>query len=349
VSAIDYCPPGAEYPACKYPEWITLLGTKSARGQINLMPAGWALEISADPPLFGISVGFERYSYELMEQSDAFSWIAAADGWGPDIYFCGTHSGRDVEKTKHLQCMKIKPGKSLDVPLLERALRNVECRRIGALVTGDHKMYVGQAVRDEYDPGRRRLLNFNNRLYAPAVPQKASIHRCGGAGEPTSDPRWINIVTAADTDGDAVETDVPLSITSHEPQMVCIALKQGGRLERCIRDSGYFAFHWPTAEMASAVEALRRLDSEKGEKFAPAGLKRIDGKAGPAPLIAGSMCSVECKVAGLLELPGTVLISGTVLETHRFAPGLRLLDFGNGVFAPANVDLTRAWQGPLDD
>jgi len=346
MGEFDYCPPGAKYPKCKYPEWIILLGVNKPNGKANLMPAGWALEIPTDPPLLTVSVGFTRYSYELMERSNCFSWIVPTDGMGADVYFCGTKSGRDLDKPDHLQSISIRPGRSLNVPLVEGALRNVECKLIGGLITGDHKMYVGRAVRDEYDPGKRKLMNFDNFLYAPAIPDEATLYKCGNAKDaPTTDPRWINIVTAANAAGEEeASASIPLSITSHSPAMVCIATKAGSRLERLIRESGHFAFSWPVAGMGKAVETLLLLEDKKADKFAEAGLERLPPKAGKAPLVGGSLCSVECKVDGILDLPGASLISGTVLEVHYFAPGPRLIDFGNGFFARAKVDTQRAWQ-----
>ncbi|MFQ6048123.1 MAG: flavin reductase family protein, partial [Phycisphaerae bacterium] len=166
IEALGYCPPGSEYPKSKYPEWITILGLKDPGGQINLMPAGWGIELCEDPPLVGVSVGLERYSHEMFQRARHFSWTAPSIGMGPDIYLCGSCSGRDVNKAERLSFIRLEPGQHCDVPVVQNARRCAECERIADVLTGDHRLFIGRVVCQQVNPDRPRLLNFSTRLYA---------------------------------------------------------------------------------------------------------------------------------------------------------------------------------------
>jgi flavin reductase (DIM6/NTAB) family NADH-FMN oxidoreductase RutF len=351
IEALTYCPPEAEYPKCKYPEWITLLGLKDPDRQVNLMPAGWGIELCEDPPLLGVSVGLERYSHEMFQKVRHFSWTAPSVGMGPDIYFCGTRSGRELDKTKHLAGTKLQPGQSCDVPLIEDAHRCAECELVGDTLTGDHRLFVGRVLRDEVNPQRPRLLNFNNRLYAPALPDEATLYKANPAAEPDEhNSRWVNLIVARDTERSRCEVLPvnPLTITSHDPSQVAVALPTGAYATELIRNDERFAFCWPVAGMGPHVSACVELDGRRHDKFAETGLRQLPPRKGKVPLIDGCVAAVECEVVSSLQIDPVVLFVGQVLAAHRLADGPRLQDFRNGTYALARVDVANAWQGPED-
>ncbi|HUW81374.1 MAG TPA: flavin reductase [Phycisphaerae bacterium] len=348
---LSYCPPGAAYPKCKYPEWITILGLKDSNGRVNLMPAGWGIELCQDPPLVGVSVGLERYSHEMFQGARYFSWTAPSLGAGPDVYFCGTRSGRDVDKTQHLTGITLAPGSVCDVPVITGARRCAECELIGHMFTGDHRMFVGRVLHDHVDPERPRLLNFNDRLYAPALPDPATTYMATPQARPdVGDSRWVSLIVVEDTDRGRCEI-LPinaLTITSHDPAQVAIALPTQSYAARLIEASGHFTFCWPVAGMGPDITACLTMDGRTHDKFAETAFRRIPPRRGRAPLIDGCVAAVECRTVARLAIEPVTMFVGQVLAAHRLADGPRIQDFGHGTYALARVDLANAWQGPQD-
>jgi flavin reductase (DIM6/NTAB) family NADH-FMN oxidoreductase RutF len=351
IEPLGYCPPGAGYPKCKYPEWITILGLTDRSGQVNLMPAGWGIELCEDPPLVGVSVGLERYSHEILSRVRHFSWTAPSIGMGSDIYFCGTRSGREVDKTKHLSFIKLRKGQTCNVPVIEQAHRCAECALIADVVTGDHHLFIGRVLQDDVRADRPRLLNFNNRLYSPALPDAATTYKVDArAKAENANSRWVSLLVAQDTQLRRCEIVPinPLTITSHDPPMVAAALPTGSYAAELIRADEHFAFCWPAAGMGPAIAACLAMDGRTQDKFAETRLRRVAPRTGRAPLIDGCVAAVECQVVARLQVEPVSVFVGRVLAAHSFADGPRLQDFRNGVYALARVDVENAWQGPQD-
>ncbi len=150
----------------KYPEWIVLVTSIDQKGRPNVMPVGWSMFTSHEPLLYAVSITPQRYTHGLIEESGEFVVAIPSMGMGPAIYYCGTHSGRDVQKFENCSleptaASKIKP------PLIKGAVANLECRVVSSLEAGDHTIFIGEVVAAHAEEGAgRRLLNFGNNRYA---------------------------------------------------------------------------------------------------------------------------------------------------------------------------------------
>ena len=88
----------AEAIGHKYPEWIVVIVSRDAKGQVNFMPAGWSMVTSGKPLLYAISVAPPRYTHQCIRDRDEFVIAVPAPGMGPAIGHSGSHSGRDLDK-----------------------------------------------------------------------------------------------------------------------------------------------------------------------------------------------------------------------------------------------------------
>jgi flavin reductase (DIM6/NTAB) family NADH-FMN oxidoreductase RutF len=161
----------SEALARKYPEWIVLVVTRRSDGLVDVMPAGWAMVTSGRPPMFAVSVGHGRYTHELVERGGEFVIAFPSPGMGPAIDYCGSHSGRDVDKIAQTS-LEVLPAAEVAPPLIKGAIANLECRLAGSLSTGDHTIFAGEIVAahiEEEVPAR--LVNFGAGRYAPARPE----------------------------------------------------------------------------------------------------------------------------------------------------------------------------------
>ncbi|HIE50584.1 MAG TPA: flavin reductase family protein [Armatimonadetes bacterium] len=164
--------PFSEAMRRKYPEWVVLITTIDEAGKANVMPAGWAMVASHQPPLFAVSVGHTRYTHQLIRVQREFVIAFPGPGLEEAITYTGSCSGREVDKFKEsgltpVAATKVKP------PLLAGCVVNLECTLTGELEAGDHTIFLGRVVAahvDERVPGR--LVNFGGGKFALSVPQE---------------------------------------------------------------------------------------------------------------------------------------------------------------------------------
>ena len=154
----------------KYPEWVAMIITVDANGRPNCMTAGWSMIASGVPPLLAVSVGHTRYTHELIRQAGEFVIAFPAAELEDAVLFCGSRSGRDIDKFAEYR-LKALPAARVSVPLLGGCVANFECRLKSEMEAGDHTIFLGEVlashVDDEAGP---RILNFANQGFAPAVP-----------------------------------------------------------------------------------------------------------------------------------------------------------------------------------
>jgi flavin reductase (DIM6/NTAB) family NADH-FMN oxidoreductase RutF len=152
----------------KYPEWIVLVVTVDAQGQVDVMPAGWCMVTSGRPPMLAVSIHPHRHTHKLLNEAGEFVIAFPSAGQGPAVWYCGSHSGRDVDKLANTG-LETLPAAEVKTPLLKGAVANFECRLVGQMDTGDHTIFAGEVVAthvEEAAPGR--LMNFGGFRYALA-------------------------------------------------------------------------------------------------------------------------------------------------------------------------------------
>lgn len=152
----------------KYPEWVVLISSMDDRGRADVMPAGWAMIVSGDPPMFAVAVGHGRYTHDCIRSGREFVIGFPGPGMEEIITYCGSRSGRDVDKFTETR-LEALPAAKVKPPLMGGCIVNLECVLEGELETGDHTIFAGRVVASHVDenlPGR--LMNFGNGEFALA-------------------------------------------------------------------------------------------------------------------------------------------------------------------------------------
>lgn len=160
----------------KYPEWIVLVVTIDQQGQVDVMPAGWCMVTSGRPLMLAVSIHPRRHTHKLLSEACEFVISFPAVGQGPAVWYCGSHSGRDVDKITNTD-LELLPAAKIKTPLLKGAVANFECRLVKQMDTGDHTIFVGEVVAahiEEETPGR--LVNFGDFRYALAEIAEGTLY-----------------------------------------------------------------------------------------------------------------------------------------------------------------------------
>ena len=134
-----------ESRSLQYPEPVSIVIVKDGKGHYNPMSASWVMFTSLDPRMLAVSIGFTRYTYELMEQGTEFVISLPSAGMSSEIEFFGSKSGRDIDKLKVLGS-PIQAATMIDSVLLSEASVNYECKLTDKLKTGDHMIFAAEIV-----------------------------------------------------------------------------------------------------------------------------------------------------------------------------------------------------------
>ena len=129
----------------RFPESVVFIVAPDGDGPPNVMPAGWSMLTSNDPLMIAVSVGLPRHTHSLLEEADDFVVAFPSAAHKADIEFCGSNSGRDVDKIDE-SGLEVAAAAEISTPIIVDAAACFECLPAGALRTGDHRIFVGEIV-----------------------------------------------------------------------------------------------------------------------------------------------------------------------------------------------------------
>ena len=130
---------------CKYPERTVLVVSKGKNGKENIITVGWNMPTSNDPSLLAISIGLTRFSHKLIDEGGEFVVSFPSEGMEKAVLYCGTYSGRYVDKFKETGLTKV-PSSCIMPSLIKEAVVNMECKVVDKIKTGDHTIFIGKVL-----------------------------------------------------------------------------------------------------------------------------------------------------------------------------------------------------------
>lgn len=132
-----------------YPKVATIF-TANAKGKENAMAVAWHSSISANPPLYGVSIAPSRFTYELLLEAGEFGINFMPIDKAELVAAVGGSSGRVMDKFAKFGLAKETPIKT-SVPILKDAYASYECRLVDHKTYGDHVWVVGEILATHYD------------------------------------------------------------------------------------------------------------------------------------------------------------------------------------------------------
>lgn len=115
--------------------------------KINLCPVNWEVVSSVYEKPLVVCVGLSHGSYtlETIQNTKEFVYAYPAKDQLKDILYCGTVSGRNVDKTQQTKLF-FGPSKSLRAPLLKNAVLNLECKLIQEVDMVNFSIIIGEVI-----------------------------------------------------------------------------------------------------------------------------------------------------------------------------------------------------------
>ncbi|MHA2391313.1 MAG: flavin reductase family protein [Promethearchaeota archaeon] len=126
----------------------------------NLITLAYVGKVCLNPPIIAISIQPKRHSYKLIEEHGEFGINYPTINQLRDMDYCGTRSGRDVNKWKELNLTKEK-GSKIQVPLVKEFPWNMECKVVQRTELGTHVCYFGEVLAVHSDPKYVKNGNLN--------------------------------------------------------------------------------------------------------------------------------------------------------------------------------------------
>ena len=133
-----------------YPLPAVMVSVGDKNGNKNILTVAWTGTICTNPAMVYISVRPERYSYEMIRQTNEFVINLTTEKLIRATDYCGVRSGKDVDKFKE---MHLTPGRceGVNAPLIEESPVNIGCRVKQVLELGSHHMFIADVVSVEVD------------------------------------------------------------------------------------------------------------------------------------------------------------------------------------------------------
>jgi flavin reductase (DIM6/NTAB) family NADH-FMN oxidoreductase RutF len=125
------------------PNLISLITSVDETGKPNIMTAAWTIQLSTEPPLYGILISPKRYTYELITKTKEFVINIPTKNIKEKVMACGNTSGRNVDKFKQTGLTPI-PAKKVKAPWIKECIIHLECKLVDQHPCGDHTLLVGE-------------------------------------------------------------------------------------------------------------------------------------------------------------------------------------------------------------
>jgi len=99
-----------------------------AGDRINVMTIGWAMfGYVWRKPIMMVAVRKTRFTFDIIEEADSFTVSVPTGDMEKEINFCGTRSGRDVDKLRECSLSTTK-ARTVGSSILDIAGHHFECR-----------------------------------------------------------------------------------------------------------------------------------------------------------------------------------------------------------------------------
>ena len=134
----------------------------------NIMAMTWWTKTSFQPNLYIISVDKSRYSHDLIKKGKCFVINFMPFKLKDRVLFCGTKSGRDVDKFKETGLTKIEAEK-INCPVIKESVAYLECKIIKQVPTGEHTIFVGEVVNAKFKKKAKRLFQLQGNKFTTTI------------------------------------------------------------------------------------------------------------------------------------------------------------------------------------
>jgi len=128
-----------------FPCPVVMVSCIGLSGKPNIITLAWVGTVCSNPPMVGIGINPKRYSFRLIEETGEFVVNIPTKSIVKEVDFCGTVSGREVDKFTET---RLTPYPSIKVrpPLIQECPINMECVLRNRILLGSHQLFIGEVI-----------------------------------------------------------------------------------------------------------------------------------------------------------------------------------------------------------
>jgi flavin reductase (DIM6/NTAB) family NADH-FMN oxidoreductase RutF len=134
-----------EYLEFMWPMRHFLITCGDIRKRSNIIAVSFCMPVSKRPPLLACAIGRGAYSHKLITGAKEFVVNVPPSALRKEIYYCGVHTGRDVNKFRETG-LTPKPARAVKVPVIDECVAHMECVVEQEIEAGDKSLIVGEVV-----------------------------------------------------------------------------------------------------------------------------------------------------------------------------------------------------------
>ena len=134
-----------EYLQFMWPMRHFLITCGELAGKSNIIAVSFCMPVSKEPPLIACAIGKAAYSRKLIESTKEFIINVPAKELDPKVYYCGFHSGHQVDKFKETGLTPI-PARKVRTPIIDECSAHMECKVKQEIETGDKILFIGEVI-----------------------------------------------------------------------------------------------------------------------------------------------------------------------------------------------------------
>ena len=134
-----------EYLEFMWPMRHFLITCGDIKGKSNIIAVSFCMPVSKEPPLIACAIGKEFYSSTLIEDTKEFIVNVPPQELKREIYYCGFHSGYEVDKFKETD-LTPQPARKIKVPIIDECIAHMECKVKEEIKTGDKNLFIGEVT-----------------------------------------------------------------------------------------------------------------------------------------------------------------------------------------------------------
>ena len=127
-----------------YPKVAAIL-TAHSRGKDNAMTIAWHTSLAHKPPLYGVVIMPNRFTYQLITESKEFGINFLPVELDELVAAVGGSGGSKIDKFQAFNIDRENAIKT-SVPILKSAYAAYECNLIDDRAYGDHRLLVGEIM-----------------------------------------------------------------------------------------------------------------------------------------------------------------------------------------------------------
>lgn len=128
-----------------YPVPAVMVSCARPGEKTNIITVAWAGTVCSSPAMLSISVRKERYSYDIIKETENFVVNLVNKDLVYATDYCGVKSGRDTDKFKEMKLTPL-PSQHVEAPGIAESPVNLECKVTQVIPLGSHDLFLAEIV-----------------------------------------------------------------------------------------------------------------------------------------------------------------------------------------------------------